>query len=109
MTAKQLQDHILQHGGATLKDGAPVTHSTGYQVALGTTYYKDFIDLLTAQELLTNYPNAGVWFNKKTEEYEIDLYTVHILSIHDAKIIGRTNNQKAIFDWNTFETIYLEA
>ena len=82
MTLQDLKDLILQ-GGATFKDGAPVTYESGYQVAI--LYHASEYDNTDEehQALLEaindgNLPDGGIWLNPDTDKIEVDLLTVHI-------------------------------
>jgi hypothetical protein len=112
MTIKELEA-LIEQGGATFKDGAVVTYEEGYQVAIlyDAVYYPNTSE--DRERLLVHInhgilQDGGMWFNPETNKIEVDLLTVHITNITDAKNLARHFKQKAILNWKTFESIYLE-
>lgn len=108
MTLQELKA-LISEGGATFKDGAPVIHHSGYQVAIlyKTTLYDNTDE---EHEALLNAINdgliadGGIWVND-VNIIEVDLLTVHISNKQDAINLARHFKQKAIFDWSTFDSI----
>ena len=109
MTLQELKALILE-GGATFRNGAPVIHHSGYQVAIlydAVEYGNTPEEHQALYEALYNLPDGGIWLNPDTNMIEVDLLTVHISSKQDALNLAKHFNQKAIFDWSTFDSIYL--
>ena len=111
MTIQELKA-LISEGGATLKNGKPVIHHSGYQVAIlyGATVYDNTDEEHEALLVAINdgiIPDGGIWLNPDTNMIEVDLLTVHISDKHDALNLARHFKQKAIFDWSTFDNIYL--
>ena len=109
MTLQELKA-LISEGGATFRNGSPVIHHDGYQVSVlyGTVEYDNTPDEHQAlYEALYNLPDGGIWLNPDTNKIEVDLLTVHISSKQDALNLAKHFKQKAIFDWSTFDSIYL--
>lgn len=112
MTMNEL-NALLNEGGATFKNGEIVTYESGYQVAILYDTVKRPDNEKTRAQVLYEINNGdlvdgGIWFNPDTKHIELDLLTVNISDERDARILGKHFNQKAIFDWSVFDTIYLE-
>lgn len=109
MTLQELKA-LISEGGATFKDGSPVIHHSGYQVAIlydAVEYGNTPEEHQALYEALYNLPDGGIWLNPDTNMIEVDLLTVHISNKMDALNLAKKFNQKAIFDWSTFDNIYL--
>lgn len=112
MTIQELKN-IISEGGATFKEGVPVIHHSGYQVAVlyGASVYENTNEEHEALLVAINdgiIPDGGIWLNPDTNMIEVDLLTVHISDRQDAINLAKHFNQKAIFDWSTFDSINLE-
>ena len=111
MTLQELKA-LINQGGATFRNGAPVIHHDGYQVAI-LYHASEYGNTDEEHEALLNaindgnLPDGGIWLNPDTNMIEVDLLTVHISDKHDALNLARHFKQKAIFDWSTFDSIYL--
>ena len=110
MTIQELKA-LITSGGATFKNGAPIIYKSGYQVAIlyDTIEYDDDEDLELLLSAINNrnLQDGGIWYNTATRKIEVDLLTVHIDNKMDALNLAQHFNQKAIFEWSTFESIDL--
>lgn len=109
MTINEL-NVLLNQGGATFRNGLPVTYESGYQVAIlyNTVEYGNTPEEHQAlYEALYNLPDGGIWLNPDTNMIEVDLLTVHISSKQDALNLARHFNQKTIYDWKNLDIIYI--
>lgn len=111
MTLQELKA-LISEGGATFRNSEPVIHHSGYQVAIlyhGTEYDNTPEEHQALLEAINdgNLPDGGIWYNPETDKIEVDLLTVHISNKMDALNLARHFNQKAIFDWSTFDSIYI--
>lgn len=114
MTKRRIYNLTLKNGGLTLSKSLKVVDfSSGYQVS--KRYYetkckitfKDFKKFFKVyKKIVKQYKNSyiGLWIDNDTLYFDISNYYAFINS---ALIFGFVNNQKAIFDWSTKESIYL--
>jgi len=111
MTIQELKA-LIKQGGVTFKDGEPVIHHSGYQVAVlyGASVYENTDEEHEALLVAINddiIPDGGIWLNPETNMIEVDLLTVHISNMQDAINLARKFNQKSIFDWRKLDSFYL--
>lgn len=114
MTKRKIYNLTIKNGGLTLSKRLKVVDfSSGYQVS--KRYYetkckitfKDFKKFLKVyRKILKQYKNSyiGLWVDNDTLYFDISNYYAFL---NAALIFGFVNNQKAIFDWSTNESIYL--
>ena len=114
MTKRRIYNLTLQNGGLTLSKRLKVVDfSSGYQVSKRhyetkcKISYKDFKKFFKVyKKIVKGYKNSyiGLWVDNDILYFDISNYYAFINS---ALIFGFVNNQKAIFDWSTKESIYL--
>ena len=125
MNLEKFLKHLEKENGATVKikhrrgdeiELELLSYDKGYQVSLDEehggkeiqldTNNAAFIDILTDIIGTAEYDQTiGFWLDDHT--MFIDYSTVYVKILAYAKSIGRSNKQKAIFDWSTFDSIYL--
>lgn len=92
---------ISNNGGLTLKNGAPISYKTGYQVAtegIETTDPHEAIKAIKAYK-----GNCGIWLADGI--YYIDK-SRRISSKRQALELGRTCRQTCILGWQKMNLIY---
>ena len=112
---------IIKLGGATIFNGHIVEFEEGYQVAYNKNnggnekrYNLDIVLSVSDKEFnniikdISTNKMVGLWVDTIKNKLYIDHKTEHIYDLEVAKIIARANNQLAIFDWSTKESIYLK-
>ena len=92
---------IENNGGLTLKNGRPITHKTGYQVATeGVTA----TDITEVRALIKKYNgNCGLWLENGV--WYIDK-SHRVSTKKEALRIGRECNQISIFKWADSTLVY---
>ena len=126
MNAEQLIDLIKEQGGATVEVDLTnsderqyhlLAYDDGYQVCLdevhGGKEIKIDMDSINADEqikdvLAKTIHNQKVGFWIEDGILFIDFRTLYIKDLDKALDIAVINNQKAVFDWSTFDSIPVE-
>ena len=106
---KKVKDYVLKNGGITVANGEIVNYSSGYQVCVESEeVWSKHLD--TILDIVKNYKlkNYGIWFNESDGLYYMDTNSIHVDDYMEAYELALTNDQKAIFDWSTFESIMLD-
>lgn len=116
MKASALREFLLLNGGVTLHlNGEVFSPKTGYQVSSKDCYkvlFKHVTDFeLTSMCINTMYEARdiqsgfiGLWLDGDYLYIDVSDY---YMDKHTALIEGQKLDQKAIFDWQTKESIYL--
>lgn len=92
---------LKNNDGLTLKNSAPVTYKTGYQVA---TEGHETTDAAEAVKFIAAYGgNCGVWYSDGI--YYIDK-SHRVSTKREALEIGRAHNQISILKWSDMSLIY---
>ena len=92
---------LKDNDGLTLKNGKPITHKTGYQVAT------EGIETRSARTAIIQVKiyggNCGIWYSDGV--YYIDK-SHRVATKKEALKIGRKCNQISILKWSTMGLIY---
>lgn len=106
---QKVKDYVLANGGITVSNGEIVNYENGYQVCVEseeiTSKHLDTIMDIVKYYKLKNY---GVWFNENDRLYYMDTNSIHVDDYMEACELAKANNQKAIFDWSTFDDIHID-
>lgn len=105
MKALDFIKDIIKNEGITVADMKKVSYNEGYQVAINKESEitsKNLNELLLLIDILEIkdfgiWLDAGIWYLDKNSRY--------IKDYKEAVKVARANDQKAIFDWSTFESI----
>ena len=101
--------YITNNGGATIKDGAIVEYTQGYQV--GTLDGKEITSAVLGELLIIadilELDTLGLWYSDASNLWYMDTSSVYIEDKAQAMQLGRDNKQLAIFEWSTKNDIKL--
>ena len=92
---------LKNNDGLTLKNGAPITYKTGYQVATEGIECKTAREAINAVKAYSG--NCGIWFSKGI--YYIDK-SHRVNTKTEALTIGRACNQISVLRWRDMGLVY---
>lgn len=106
---QKVKDYVLKNGGITVTNGEIAEYENGYQVCINseeiTSKHLDTIlDIVKHYKLL----NYGIWFNENDGLYYMDTNSIHVDDFMEACDLAKAHNQKAIFNWSTFDDIRID-
>lgn len=87
---------LVNNEGLTLKNGAIITHKSGWQVADYGVEAKSAEEAIKAVKTMNG--NCGVWLENGI--YYID-HSFRVNTKREALEIGRAHNQISVFSWRT--------
>lgn len=103
---QKIKDYVLQNGGVTVANGEIVNYENGYQVCVNSEEVKaKHLDTILDIVKYYNLKNYGIWYNGSDRLYYMDTNSIHVDDYLEAYDLAVENNQKAIFNWETFESI----
>lgn len=105
MRALKFKEDIIKNEVITVADMKKVSYNEGYQVAITK---EDEITSKNLNELLLlidalEIKDFGIWLDSGI--WYLDKNSVYIKDYQEAIKVAKENDQKAIFDWSTFESI----
>lgn len=105
MKALDFREDIIKNEGITVADMVKVSYNEGYQVAITK---EDEITSNNLNELLLlidilEIKNFGIWLDSGI--WYLDKNSIYIKDYQEAVKVARANDQKAVFDWSTFQSI----
>lgn len=92
---------IQRQGGATFRSGRIVEYTSGYQVATrdGVEMKTETLgELLLSLDIL-ELDSVGIWYDNGL--WYADTSSVHIGTLEEAQALAKQENQIAIYDWST--------
>lgn len=92
---------LHNNDGLTLKNGAPITYKTGYQVATEGIECKTAREAINAVKAYNG--NCGVWLSDGT--YYIDK-SHRVNTKKEALEVGRAHNQISVLNWRNMGLVY---
>ena len=92
---------LKDNDGLTLKNGKPINHKTGYQVATEGIETRSARTAITQVKLYGG--NCGIWYSDGV--YYIDK-SHRVSTKKEALKIGRECNQISILNWRTMGLVY---